>query len=60
MKKYEYKVVVSAAIGAMTIKQYEKSAQELEMKLNELGKEGWEFVQRMDGFLFLKRELVQG
>ncbi len=27
------------------------------MQLNELGADGWELVQRMDGFFFLKKKL---
>lgn len=56
MKKYEYKVIAIATSLAMNTKQYEKIAQELEMKLNELGADGWELVQRKDGFFFFKRE----
>ena len=39
----------------MATKQYEKTAQEFEAKLNELGIEGWELVSRMDGFFFFTR-----
>lgn len=56
MKKYEYKVITIATTMVMSTKQYEKTAQELEAQLNELGMEGWELVQRMDGFFFFKRE----
>ena len=56
MKKYEYKVITIATTMVMSKKQYEKTAQELEAQLNELGMEGWELVQRMDGFFFFKRE----
>lgn len=57
MKKYEYKVITIATTMAMTTKQYEKTAQEYETKLNELGAEGWELVQRMDSFFFFKRPI---
>lgn len=56
MKKYEYKVITIATTMVMSTKQYEKTAQEFEAQLNELGMEGWELVQRMDGFFFFKRE----
>ena len=58
MKKYEYKVLPGAASLAMNGRQYEKMAQEWEARLNELGGEGWELVQRQDGMFFLKRELA--
>lgn len=57
MKKYEYKVITIATSITMTTKQYEKTAQEFESKLNELGAEGWESVSRMDGFFFFKRPI---
>ena len=57
MKEYEYKVITIATSMTMTTKQYEKTAQEFEAKLNELGVEGWELVSRMDGFFFFKRPI---
>ncbi len=57
MKKYEYKVITIATALAVSTKQYEKIAQEFEIQLNELGADGWELVQRTDGFFFFKREI---
>lgn len=56
MKKYEYKVITIPTNLAINAKQYEKIAQEFETILNELGANGWELIQRMDGFFFFKRE----
>lgn len=56
MKKYEYKVITIPINLAINTRQYEKIAQEFETKLNELGANGWELIQRMDGFFFFKRE----
>ena len=57
MKKYEYKVVTIATAFAMNTKQYEKMALDFETQLNDLGREGWELVQRKDSMFFFKREL---
>lgn len=57
MKKYEYKVVTIATTLAMSTKQYEKNAKEFEAQLNELGADGWELIQCMNGFFFFKREI---
>ncbi len=56
MRRWEYKVFTVATSAAFTTKQYEKTAEEYEAHLNELGSEGWELVQRADGFFFMKRE----
>lgn len=55
MKKFEYKVITIATNLPMTTKQYEKITEEYEEKLNALGEEGWELVNRVDGFFFFKR-----
>ena len=56
MKQFEYKVIAPAVNLALTTRQYEQQAQELEKLLNTLGAEGWELVQKADGFYFFKRE----
>ena len=58
MKKFEYKVVTIATSIAIGTKGYEKVASEFENQLNRLGEEGWELVQRTDGFFFFKREIT--
>lgn len=57
MKKFEYKVISISTSISLGAKGYEKIATEFETTLNKLGAEGWEFVQRVDGFFFFKREL---
>ena len=48
MKQFEYKVIAPAVNLALTTRQYEQQAQELEKLLNTLGAEGWELVQKAD------------
>ena len=57
MKKIEYKVVCIPTSIPLGAKGYEKVASDFETQLNKLGAEGWELVQRMDGFFFFKREI---
>ena len=56
MKKFEYKVITIPTEMTITTKQYEKTGLEFEKELNRLGEEGWELIQRIDGFFFFKRE----
>ena len=58
MKKFEYKVITIPTSIPIGIKSFEKIADEFETTLNQLGAEGWELVQRIDGFFFFKREIV--
>jgi len=57
MKKYEYKVITIPTSIPLGTKGYEKIVAEFEAVLNKLGAEGWELVQRADGFFFFKREI---
>lgn len=56
MKQFEYKVIAPGSESGATTRQYEQQAQELENLLNTLGAEGWELVQKAEGFYFFKRE----
>ena len=58
MKKFEYKVISITTSIPLGAKGYEKIATEFETSLNNLGAEGWELVQRADGFFFFKREIT--
>ena len=58
MKKFEYKVISLPTSIPLGTKGYEKIATEYETNLNKLGEEGWELVQRRDGFFFFKREIT--
>ena len=55
MKKFEYKVITIPTSIPLGAKGYEKIATEFETAMNKLGAEGWELVQRTDGF-FSSRE----
>ncbi len=54
MKQFEYKVVMIPM--EMNIRSLEVYGKQIEAKLNQLGNEGWEFVQRTDCLFTLKRE----
>lgn len=56
-EKFEYKVITIATSIPLGTKGYEKIATEFKTTLNNLGAEGWELVQRADGFFFFKREI---
>lgn len=56
MKKYEYKVIFKGAPAALNDKKSTEIAQELEKELNQLGAEGWEFVQWKNNLIILKQE----
>ena len=58
MQKFEYQVISIPTSIHLGAKGYEKIATEFETALNELGAEGWELVQRADGFFFFKREIT--
>ena len=60
MKKFEYKVVAIPTSIPLGTKGYEKIATEFETIFNKLGAEGWELIQRADGFFFFKREINVG
>jgi len=57
MKKFEYKVVVIPVNVTLTAKQHYKTADEIENVMNELGKEGWELVQKADSMYYFKRAI---
>lgn len=59
MKTFEYKVISIPTRAPVGTKGYEKVAEEFETRLNKLGAEGWELVQRIDGFFFFKRETAK-
>ncbi|MBE6897724.1 MAG: DUF4177 domain-containing protein [Ruminococcaceae bacterium] len=59
MKQFEYKVIAIPTRLPITNKQYDEIALDFQQQFNALGLEGWELVDRADGFFFFKREIEQ-
>ena len=59
MKQFEYKVIAIPTRLPITNKQYDEVALDFQQQFNALGLEGWELVNRVDGFFFFKREIEQ-
>lgn len=59
MKQFEYKVIAIPTRLPITNKQYDEVALDFQQQFNALGLEGWELVDRADGFFFFKREIDQ-
>ena len=59
MKQFEYKVISIPTRLPITNKQYDEVALDFQQQFNALGLEGWELVDRADGFFFFKREIDQ-
>ncbi|MBQ9968997.1 MAG: DUF4177 domain-containing protein [Oscillospiraceae bacterium] len=59
MKQFEYKVIAIPTRLPITNKQYDEVALDFQQQFNALGLEGWELVDRADGFFFFKREIEQ-
>ena len=57
MKQFEYKVIAIPTRLPITNKQYDEVALDFQQQFNALGLEGWELVNRVDGFFFFKREI---
>lgn len=57
MKQFEYKVIAIPTRLPITNKQYDEVALDFQQQFNALGLEGWELVDRADGFFFFKREI---
>ena len=60
MKQFEYKVIAIPTRIPITNKQYDEIAMDFQQQFNALGLEGWELVNRADGFFFFKREIESG
>lgn len=59
MRTYEYKVVLKEMPFALKDKKFAETARELEREMNQLGAEGWEFVQWKNSMLLFKRDVEQ-
>ena len=59
MKQFEYKVIAIPTRLPITNKQYDEIALDFQQQFNALGLEGWELVDRADGFFFFTREIDQ-
>ena len=59
MKQFEYKVIAIPTRLPITNKQYDEVALDFQQQFNALGLEGWELVDRADGFFFFKCEIDQ-
>lgn len=57
MKRYEYKVISGGTPVALSNKKFAEMALGIEQELNQLGLEGWEFVQWKNAMLIFKREV---
>lgn len=57
MKQFEYKVIAIPTRLPITNKQYDEIALDFQQQFNALGLEGWELVNRADGFFFFKRKI---
>ena len=57
MKQFEYKVIAIPTRLPITNKQYDEIALDFQQQFNALGLEGWELVDRADGFFFFMREI---
>lgn len=58
MKKFEYRVITIAMQIANTEQTMEENANEIQEIFNQLGVEGWEFVEEAVGYYYFKRELL--
>lgn len=58
MKKFEYKIIAKSIPAAMNIKKYDETAEQIEKELNQLGADGWEFIQWKNSMMILKRDAL--